>query len=783
MHDATCGASRAFVAIKLKQCAVIGWLCAFAVLAPAPQAVASSSDAADAAQLLPIQQVESFVLSPDRSSMLCWRSRQARVLDRRTHAVRLHVEVTSDWASREPFFGAEFSQDGTRAVLWTRSGSLTLLQLDPPRVLWQEDPSGAGSYASIRFDAQLRRAAKMFSSSVQVFDLLETGLVMVGPPISVVSNGPPAYQALSLSEAGNRVLVETQRGIECIEIDAPEGSIPAPPVGLHGADSVQLLGDGDLAVVLLRDGAFLVDLGSGEVRAHRPLPPGRWQSRHDSVAVPVLPIWEWDASLRVLDVETLDVLWEAEACRVASYDAASDVVVVIQRYAGPVTVHDARTGERLWSLERMVIDTMPAGLGRRAIVFDGAGNFLATSYDNSAVYSFDCRTGAREELPRVQHGTATRAGLLTDEALWVADSGGELRSVRLQDGTELASVTLDEALASVESIGEVLVASSVSGRTRVWRGPELEAVTEFDGGREFALAPGADRIIGCGGKLRGWVAWSIHTGEVVATGGEAMGKLIDVACDADGKVVVALDEAHNAHTWVDGESKPLDGLLSPVEEMVVDPRGRWVALGAFGNEGPGMLPLVAVYDLEEPAPPRKLKVEGSFVWFGGHIRSLAVDRSSEFLVATTGKWGTVQCWKTSDWSHSWIFDFEGGSPAPLHLKLDEPNGRLWVWGLSWYAPRALDLRTGKTVQDHGNTLMSDFSPIGEQRGVIAILNGCIVRLDHQGNELWRRIDLGPLGAVITSKSGAIRGDAAALEHVFVQVGERVVRASEVIDDK
>lgn len=196
-----------------------------------------------------------------------------------------------------------------------------------------------------------------------------------------------------------------------------------------------------------------------------------------------------------------------------------------------------------------------------------------------------------------------------------------------------------------------------------------------------------------------------------------------------------------------------------------------------------MLPLITVYDLKEPGPPRQLKIEGSFVWFGGHIRSLAVDRNAEFLFATTGKWGTVQCWKTSDWSHNWIYDFEGGSPAPLQLKLDEANGRLWVWGLSWYAPRALDLHTGKTVQDYGLTRLSDFSPIGEQRGVVAILEGCLVRLDHDGNELWRRIDLGPLGAVVSSAAGAVRGDSAALEHVFVRVDGRVVRASEVTEDQ
>jgi len=262
-----------------------------------------------------------------------------------------------------------------------------------------------------------------------------------------------------------------------------------------------------------------------------------------------------------------------------------------------------------------------------------------------------------------------------------------------------------------------------------------------------------------------------------------LGAFVDVACDADGRVVIALDEARDAHVWVDGESTPLEGLLSPVEEMVVDPRGRRIALGAFGKDGEGMAPFLTVYDLIQLGPPHKLKVEGSFVWFGGHIRSLAVDRSAEFLVATTGKWGTVQCWKTSDWSHQWIYDFEGGSPSPLQLKLDEANGRAWVWGLRWDAPRALDLRTGKSVQDFGETLMGDFSPLGKQRGVTAIVNGCLVRLDHEGSEQWRRIDLGPLGAVTTSESGSVRGDAAALEHVFVRVGDRVVRASEVTEDE
>ncbi|MCB9904670.1 MAG: WD40 repeat domain-containing protein [Planctomycetes bacterium] len=544
---------------------------------------------------------------------------------------------------------------------------------------------------------------------------------------------------------------------------------------------MQLFGDEERAIVLVREGAFLVDLRSGRVLVHRTLPLSRWQTRYTSTPASVLPIWGWHAGLRVLDVETLDVLWELEACELATYDPASDVVVVIQDLGGPVTVHDAGSGERLWGLEGRALDIAPAGLRRRAIVFDGAGKFLASSYDNSVRYSFDCRTGACEELPMVLHGTAAHAGPLTDDALWVADRGGELRSLSADDGSEQASVVLGEPLASVESIDGVLVAASQSGRTRVWRGPELEAVTEFDGGPEFALASGADRVISCGGDREGWVAWSIHTGGLLATGGEDLGTFVDVACDVDGRVVIALDEARNAHVWVDGEITPLEGLLSPVEELVVDPRGRWVALGALGRDGERMAPFLTVYDLVQTGPPRQLGVEGSFVWSGGHIRSLAVDHGAEFLVATTGKWGTVQCWNTSDWSHQWIYDFGGGSPSPLQLNLDEANGRAWVWGLSRDAPRALDLGTGKSVVDFGETLMGDFSPLGKQRGVTAIVNGCLVRLDHEGSEQWRRIDLGPLGAVISSAAGSVRGDAAALEHVFVRVGDRVVRASEVAE--
>jgi len=483
----------------MKNCAVIGSLLLAVAVLFAPRAKGVQAEESGAARLIPIWPLESFFLSPDGDSLLSWRSGQARLLDRETHAVRLHVELGDGETFSPSFFGARFAQDGTRAVLWTRAGDLTLMQLDPPRVLWKEDPSDWRTYHAVRFDAQLRRAVKHKGRTLQVLDLLEAGPVDALPPISVVSGDPAAFRAVSLSEDGERVLVETKRGIKCVELDAPEGTRTGPPVDLHRADSVQLFGDEERAIVLVREGAFLVDLRSGRVLVRRALPLARWQTRYTSTLAPVLPIWDWHAGLRVLDVETLEVLWELEACELATYDPASHVVVVIHDFGGPVTVHDAGSGERLWGLEGRALDIAPAGLRRRAIVFDGAGKFLASSYDNSVRYSFDCRTGVREELPMVLHGTAAHAGPLTADALWVADCGGELRSLSAEDGSELASVALGEPLASVESIDGVLVAASQSGRTRIWRGPELEAVTEFDGGPEFALAPGADRVISCGG--------------------------------------------------------------------------------------------------------------------------------------------------------------------------------------------------------------------------------------------------------------------------------------------
>jgi len=79
------------------------------------------------ARLIPIWPLESFILSPDGDSLLFWRSGQARLLDRETHAVRLHVELGDGKTFSPSFYGARFAQDGTRAVLWTRAGELTLL--------------------------------------------------------------------------------------------------------------------------------------------------------------------------------------------------------------------------------------------------------------------------------------------------------------------------------------------------------------------------------------------------------------------------------------------------------------------------------------------------------------------------------------------------------------------------------------------------------------------------------------------------------------------------------
>jgi WD40 repeat protein len=208
--------------------------------------------------------------------------------------------------------------------------------------------------------------------------------------------------------------------------------------------------------------------------------------------------------------------------------------------------------------------------------------------------------------------------------------------------------------------------------------------------------------------------------------------LARVAWDELGTVVAAVDDAARPHAWRESQALELPP-LSGITSVAVDPRGRWIA---FGDEveSPAQ-PTVRVFSAHTGEELATLRMQACLP-FGGAVRRVAFDPTGEYLVATSGDYGTVQAWRAtaSGWAVSWVHDYGGGNPSELMLAVDARSERVWVWGMMPDTPAAFELATGRQLTSLARSGLTDFGPAADGRTVAALRTGELVLLEPDGRE-------------------------------------------------
>lgn len=328
---------------------------------------------------------------------------------------------------------------------------------------------------------------------------------------------------------------------------------------------------------------------------------------------------------------------------------------------------------------------------------------------------------------RLGHVPARRVGVLSNDVAWALEEGGRVRSVDVRTGAVIATRDLPAMPIAASAGGGRLVISMEGGVALVLDGRELEVSAEFPGGEHVDVARDGERALTFGGALSGPRVHALPGGELMYSIDIPKRRLARAAWDASGTVVAAVDVGGGAHAWRDCRALELPRLVG-ITSVAVDPRGRWIAFGDEIElpEQPSVR-LISAWSGEELA---SLPLQDELP-FGGAIRRMTFDPTGEYLIATTGDFGTVQAWrrKASGWAVAWMHDYGGGNPSELLLLTDARSERVWVWGMM---SDSFELATGRRLAVLADRGLTDFAPTPDGRTVAALFIDELVLLEADG---------------------------------------------------
>lgn len=682
------------------------------------------------------------VAAPAGRDLMVLDHAHAWLVDHDTGEPRLGIRVSPYFPAGDHWSGARFSEDGLRVALWSFRGARVLVDAERGQVVRRtERPNDHGHQAAFA-SPDARMTAVRSGDQLTVHDLAGDRTVFSGRDTSKECFSPD----------GRWLYWCGLEAVERVDLDRPEQREVLAEgrwSGLALAGERLLLGRGDRLQ--------LVDPLSGEVHG-LDLEQGGWRLAGVSGDGRIAVLLGEGSRVRGIHLPGLTRAWEVKGWYAGLLPGAG--VVWMTDTDRRKSVHDEKTGERLWTLDTEVFRPPSSPPS----VLDGA-LLLPTRRDGLA--RVDPRTGeVLTHLPAPLR-RAEHAGVLACGAVWTLDARGGLVALDAQHGAVLARRELGAPCAEAMSEMDRLVVTNEQGGARVFEGDSLKALYDVEDAGRALLSTDGERLVAFGGAIDGARLLDAGTGAVLRSVGAGTGALRRVAVAGGGALLAALGPNRKAHLWRGEVTVALPDAAAGVRSLALDPRGRWLALGAAP-------PLVQVFDVASGALVTSLEPTGFFP-FGGDVRTLVFDHAGERLIGTTGDAGMVQVWRTDDWELDWVHDFDGGNPSSLVTTLDPIGSTLWVHGMTNHTQRAFDLISGRVLHDAAGSELGGFAPGAEV--VAALRRNGLVLLEPDGNVRLERMDLGPLGAV-TLRGRALDGPPAALRRVFVRLGEELLRGDD-----
>ena len=682
------------------------------------------------------------VAAPSGRDLMVLDHAHAWLVDHETGEPRLGIRVSPYFPAGDHWNGARFSEDGLRVALWSFRGARVLVDAERGQVLRRtERPNDRGSQPAFA-SPDARLIAARVGDLLTVHDLAGEQTLF-----SEQVSGKACF-----APAGRWLYWCGPEAVERIDLAAPDNR----EVLAEGRwDRLALAGE---RLLLGReDRVQLVDLGSGEAHGVD-LDEGDWRLAGVSDDGRVAVLFGAGSLVRGLSLPDLTRAWEAEGWFASLLPRAG--VVWMTDTDRRKSIHDEQTGERLWTLDTEVFRTP----SRPPSVLDGA-LLLPTRRDGLA--RVDARTGEVLTLLPAPLRRAEHTGVLADGAVWTLDEQGALVSLDARRAEVTARRELGAPFAQAMSAVDRLVVAGEQGGARVFEGASLTALCHVEDAGQALLSADGERLVAFGGAIDGARILDAGTGAVLRSVGAGTGTLRRVAVAGGGALLAAVDQEWQLHLWRDGVAVALPDVEEDVRSFALDPRGRWLALGAAP-------PYVQVFDVASGALVTSFEPSGSFP-FGGDVRTLVFSHDGERLIGTTGDAGMVQVFGTDDWELDWDHDFGGGNASSLFTTLDPSGSTLWVHGMTNHTQRAFDLGSGRVVHDAAGSELGGFAPGAEV--VAALRRDALVLLEPDGSVRLERMDLGPLGAV-TLRGRTLDGPPAAMRRVFVRLGEELLRGDE-----